>query len=536
MADSEPPTYGAPPAALFPLLLNITPLHNAISFQTGEFGAYLEGVVEFKTDNSEGATTQPPLEKLQVMFRGIEKRGEEETVLYETSLDLWGNRVPSTSALPGDSPPASIPFKIPLTPDLPHCIHLAHSSLLYSISATLFYSHTLPPLSRIVPIHLVRLSPSAPATATTPAQIESVDDPVSISVRLPKGVFRRREAIPIYIKIEVPPSSIGLRLRNVNAELLRKIVVGGTNASPTKPIGTEEIQEVVSPPRPPEEPHLTVLARSGKTCRFSPSRPIIMRLLLHPPSTDTSCESISQSSIFHEVSFFVKTTISLFSIDPTTPVSSPVITHSIQIVPDSPCTPPTIRSEKEREVEQEEIPSYHESAGESSSSHNAVPGRAASGSSVPHEKEPQLEEEEEEFDGYESFSTDLVMPPPPIEEDVSPPTVEELSSDPPAVPLHPAVESFPPLSSPPEFPSAIEAQPLRLHELVGLIDLATTDPRISPPSTPSSLASVTPVAYSLAASDDQTPPPYFGDSLPVNRPVLASTSGPPPYSDSNLRS
>ena len=536
--SSEPPTYGTP-AVLSPLLLNIRPLNDAINFQTGEFGDALDGFVECKADNSD-RTIQPTLDKLQLTFSGVESRGGQEIVLYESSVVLWENRFPSTSSS-GNFPPSSIPFTFALTPDIPHCIHLARSSLVYSLSATVFYP-SLPPLSRTVPIHLSRYSSPSPITSshfsssspTISSHIESIEDPVAISVSLPKEAFRRQEAIPIVMRIAVPPAASirgGLRLRNISAELIRKIVV--TSPIPTSPPLTthSDIQEIVPPPPPVEEPHFTLLAKSGKSCRFSPSRPIVIRLLLHPP-VDVSCESISQSSMFHDVSFFVKTTISLFSLPPSPPLLPPVIIHCIRIIPDSPRTAPpsrtatTNRSEKERAVEQEEIPSYRESAGESSSSAmmNALPG----GSMV--QEKVQEQEEEEEFDGYENFSTDLVMPPPPIEDDVSPPTVEAASSLPPSLAQDPVVVESSSIPISLELPSSLESETL----LVSLIDLATAGPRALPLISPLSPGSIAP--HSASSDDHSTPPPYFGDSAPVARPGLAtatSTSGPPPYYSSH---
>ena len=280
--------------------------------------------------------SRPRFSRLELTFRGVERAaGHDEIELTEQRVVVWGERAPgsSTDAMAEpetaageleDFPPASARFKLELTPDLPHCIHLGTSSLEYTLTATLHPSDaTLPPISKSQPVHLVRSAPAGsllaglvvPAGTDPPPSITpetlSVQDPVELSVRLARTVFRRSEPIDLVARIEVPSAKAvqedGVRLRTVSAELVRIITV---SASPceTKPPARDLSDDAdpadetpptvaTSPPPAPVPPRETVLARSGKSARFSPTRPIVIRLLLHPPSS-LSCESITQVRSF----------------------------------------------------------------------------------------------------------------------------------------------------------------------------------------------------------------------------------------------
>lgn len=282
----------------------------------------------------EGEGSRPAFSKLEVVFRGMERRdGAEEIELVEQRKVLWGlGAAGSSSFSEGDDSddfPPSSRFRIDLTQDLPHCIHLPSSSLEYTLSAILSYADPdIPPLVKCAPIHLVRTSApgssllanspvaaSADPPPSTAPQTLSLVEPVALNVRLSGTVFRRSEPIELLVRIEVPSAKAvqedGLRLRTVSAELVRKVLVGGTesedelvgagegeesrvNGKSVEVASTSDEIEEIAPTLLPQPPaHLTVLARSGKSCRFSPTRPVVIRLLLHHPAV-ISCESITQ--------------------------------------------------------------------------------------------------------------------------------------------------------------------------------------------------------------------------------------------------
>lgn len=333
-----PPGYSATEA--LPLepdafLLNLTPIAETSSFLVGYLGhgpASLQGEVQLKWTGSQPATTGPAVSRVEISFRGVERSGDAAIELVSQTQALWGPGAAGSSATASthnDSvPPSSLPFRVDLTPDLPHCLHLATSSLSFTLTATLYYlDSSLAPLSQSAPVHLHRTSPPGsllsgsaiaasvdPPPSTAPQTI-LVSEPVPLSVRLARTVFQRSEPIELLVRMEVPSVKVvqegGLRLRTVSAELVRKITVGDVDAGvkgeveeeaePTKGNGKEvetvkgsheEIEEV-DPPVNATPPQLTVLARSGKSARFSPTRPIVIRLLLHPPA-EPSCESVTQ--------------------------------------------------------------------------------------------------------------------------------------------------------------------------------------------------------------------------------------------------
>ncbi|GAA5826881.1 hypothetical protein JCM11251_002141 [Rhodosporidiobolus azoricus] len=501
MNDTTPPGY-SPGAGPSLVLLNLAPPAEATTFQLGHLGygpAYVAGDVQVKYAGSDG-DVRPAFTRLEVTFRGVERNstgggGVEEIELCEQTKVLWGVGAAGSSSAAAKSeeggafPPSSTPFKLELTPDLPACLHLAHSSLEYTLSATLFYADSsCPPLVRCSPVHLARTSPpgsllsgsnfsafSSPALSTT-TQTISAATPVPFSVRLPRTVFRQREPIELVTRIEVPDAKLvgeGLRLRTVTAELIRTIKVAGSDRARLQLAGSDKIEEV-SPTSPAQNPqvHRTVLAHSGKSARFSPTRPIVIKLVLHPPA-ELSCESITQSTILHTVTFSVVVTVGLVnhSLNASSSSSAPApsldatLTHDIFIVPD---LAPSAPSSKQREAftDAPTEPSYAPSAApwpsaglydgpvptyvadsQQDSGETAAPVASGSGVGVglldmaaqeqlrrnwPNSDSPPppvtgvVGDWEEEHDGYEDFSlpaTLSVRPPPPaIDDDVSPPS------------------------------------------------------------------------------------------------------------------
>ncbi|ORY80209.1 hypothetical protein BCR35DRAFT_352539 [Leucosporidium creatinivorum] len=531
----SPPGYSTTDLATSPfapsVLLNLVPLANSIHFQLGYLGhgpASLEGEVQVKW--AAGPDTQqhrPAFAKLEVVFRGIERSPgcEAGIELAEHKTVLWGLGAAGSSSDvaqqgDGDFPPPSTPFKLELTPDLPHCIHLGSSSLDYTLTAILTHlDPSIPPLVHSAPVHLTRTSPpgsllagSNIASATDPPpstapQTISVSDPIALSVRLSRTVFRRSEPIELLVRIEVPSveavQELGLRLRTVSAELVRTITVGEIGAGEGQTSGgeeqvqgngkaktsdveqdkasteTEEIEHV-QPPSSTPPPHVTILTRSGKSARFSPTRPIVIRLLLHPPAT-SCCESVTQSTILHNITFSVRVTVGLLSTVSSSSSSDHhqnrdvLVSRTVFIVPDTPT--PSIRSEKQREVASEAtdavpgwmpadgpVPTYHESAatarsmGEPSGSWNASgspsPGESsASSSGLGNGKSENDTSWDDEYDGYEEISASLSTraPPPTIDEDVSPPPPSSSSIGSPSDPSPP-----PPASPPPPPPEDLD--------------------------------------------------------------------------------
>ncbi|GAA5918112.1 hypothetical protein JCM6882_006348 [Rhodosporidiobolus microsporus] len=506
MNDTSPPGYSAAPGPSL-VLLNLAPPAEATTFQLGHLGygpAFVAGDVQVKFAGGEG-DARPAFSRLEVTFRGVERNtavGGEDIELCEQTKVVWGVGAAGSSSAAakyeegGAFPPSSTAFKLELTPDLPACLHLANSSLEYTLTATLFYADSsILPLVRCAPVHLARTSPpgsllasgslaalSSPPPSTAPQTI-SATTPIPFSVRLPRTVFRRSEPVELVTRIEVPDAKLvgeGLRLRTVSAELIRTIkVAGGDRAHPTPSALSDGIEET----RPaPQNPSIlrTVLAHSGKSARFSPSRPIIIKLVLHPPA-EVSCESITQATILHTISFSVVVTVGLVNHSSTTSSSSAAppppldatLSQEIFIVPDlsNPAS-----SSKQREANIDAALTVAESSSYAASSSSAwmppydgpVPtyvadsqqdsgetvsagGPVASGSSSALDAAAQEQlrrnwsaspppppllappavatafgDWEEEHDGYEDFSLPATLsirpPPPPIDDDVSPPS------------------------------------------------------------------------------------------------------------------
>ncbi|GAA5916687.1 hypothetical protein JCM8208_003903 [Rhodotorula glutinis] len=496
MADSSPPQYSAAAMASAPqVLVNLAPPtdSDAASFQLGFLGhgpAYVAGEVQVKYTGSGDADTRPTFRRLEVGLRGVERGAnphDEPIELFDQRQVLWGDGAAGSSSAgaattSGEAsfPPSVNSFKLELTSDLPVCVHAPpSSSLAYTLAATLYpVDPDALPLVRCHPVHLVRTSPpgSLPSGTSSPRTV-SATSPLAFSVRLPRTSFRRSEPIELTTRIEVPDAKAvgeGLRLRTVSAELVRSIT--GVAVSPSRAAsadGDEGVGDEVAQELEPQV-HRTVLAHSGKSARFSPSRPIIIRLVLHPP-TEPSCESITQSSILHTVSFAVVVTIGLVSARPSSstraasPLPDAVLSQDVVILPDS---PPASRSDKQKEVDREQytappppvdaawasqdapVPTYVErsehdlgeppasgsstsTSGWPSSLHHdlgASPSSSSAGMLVdlPYTTVYPTDGDEDEYDGYEELSLPATLstrlPPPAIDEDVSPPSVGEPSS------------------------------------------------------------------------------------------------------------
>lgn len=175
-------------------------------------------------------------------------------------------------------------------------------------------------------------------------------------MQLPRTTFKAGEPIPIYFTVPTPSADLvveqGLRLRNLRAELVRTVVVksDGEEDEPsdsefeqfysgsedededqptspsqkTQPVPSTSRQNPEYAVRRSEHGERKVVALSGASCRLHPSRPLQIRLVLHPPvesphpdsqyqplpsedfypvDTDVECASITQSTLLHTVSF-----------------------------------------------------------------------------------------------------------------------------------------------------------------------------------------------------------------------------------------
>lgn len=211
---------------------------------------------------------------------------------------------------------------------------------------------------------------------------------------------------------------------------------------------------------------------SGKSCRFSTTRSIFLRLKLHPRlldseplstqydtdsgsassraavASESSCETITQSTILHDVYFSVTVTIHITGRGGE--ILDVRLNQPVGIVPDwPPILPPQpslAAAGKAREAAEEcasdelddafhggqgPAPTYFETddsfeetnlGATASTSASVEPSQFQDGDASDEEEE----DEEEEYDGYESFSSHAGQDGP------APPTIDEDESPPPA--------------------------------------------------------------------------------------------------------
>lgn len=325
----DPPSYYSPLNSTSTINSNsttllITPLSTNITFQVdSNFNQWsLQGEIGLKFEDEQ---SRSQFNILEINFKGIERvKGSNDIILVDQNNVLWSKSSSDEASTSSneeniDYPSTSTRFKLDLTPDLPHCLHLINSSLEYSLTAKLSSSNpNVHSIIKSTPIHLLRSSPpgplslsssilttsdvSVPKPSTTP-QTLSLESPISVKVKFERTLFKRSEPIKLIATIQVPSSKVtqeGLRLRTISAELKRKISVASI---PSEDEG-EEISTLSD--KVEIEDQIRILARSGKSCRFSSTRPIVIKLLLHPPpSTATECESISQVNYSSfSISFF----------------------------------------------------------------------------------------------------------------------------------------------------------------------------------------------------------------------------------------
>ncbi|KZO93480.1 hypothetical protein CALVIDRAFT_539930 [Calocera viscosa TUFC12733] len=345
-----------PEAPAEQLQVLITPAQSATDFQNGALGvegehATVEGEVQIKGAR-EGAW-----QRVSITFQTVETSPEQTVELGSVTQHLYVRGPASASSSTSTIPPvpSSLPFAIPLQPDTPECVHTPSSSLTHYLLVSLLPTDpSSPTFERKIPIHLRRYStPSAPVLLTLPYEV-NITDPVPVSVELPRLEFRVGEPLPVYITVPAPDrqrvSRTGLRLRNVKAELVRIVALTGKdgiatpNAEQENPRGegssTAYKPQFTDKKRAGKDgwpdfgqgsssadgtAHTTIMSRSGAACRFHSSRPVRVRLVLHPLSLSAEvtasgrqplgfaqdqretegCATITQTTLLHSVSFYL---------------------------------------------------------------------------------------------------------------------------------------------------------------------------------------------------------------------------------------
>lgn len=301
------------------------------------------------------------------------------------------------------------------------------------------------------------------------------------------------------LQIRIPPpdqqliEEKGLQLRSVRAQLRR------------------HIRERSTTPEIPDQITTTVLAVSGKSCRFSATRDVFLRLTLHsclarphsvcyvgsttpskqlvdhrpsPIETISPCETITQSTILFDVYFTISVIVSITGREGER--QDLEIERDIGIVPDWPPLPipdPTLvpsaskaeEASEETEVTEDErkssipsidrhcpAPKYFERddtrlelddrlAEASTSQLTGLDFQRIGPIDWDDDEDEEGEGEEEEYDGYESFSSYAG------EDGPAPPTIDEDESPPPAPDTPPeGIELRSPLIVPFDHPVSFE--------------------------------------------------------------------------------
>ncbi|GJE86011.1 hypothetical protein PsYK624_020910 [Phanerochaete sordida] len=348
MSSEPPPTYSQniagdvnAEARLDDPQILIVPPSGGLSFQKGYLGAdgeraAIEGEVLVK------GATHGSWKKVTVALRSVERSAGVEVDLSSQEMVLYSSEGGGTTA-----PSPSYLFSLPLPPDTPQCIHSPQSALEHSLTATLHPSDsTNSPISSTILVHVRRYA-SHPDVLQVMPETQKITDPTPVEVQVPRTTFRAREPVPLYISIPPPRRELildeGLRLRNVRAELVRVVKLhpkdipelpqqeqphASTSAPDLKSSDTStsyalDMRQFIGTPGGGE-----VIALSGTSCRVHPTRTLQVRLVLQPREHDspfisheisgdgpgpadvahdssTSCASISQSTVLHDISFSI---------------------------------------------------------------------------------------------------------------------------------------------------------------------------------------------------------------------------------------
>lgn len=420
-----------------------------------------------------------------------------------------------------------------------------------------FSNPTLAPVSCTAPVHLTRYgAPSFTSFDSDAPCRQALDHPTHVELLMPKCRFRKSEPIPLRVRIPPPESSLvqdkGLHLRSVTAELVRTIS------------STANVSKVAT------------ICRTGKSCRFSSNRPLSLRLTLPPRfEEDVGCEAITQDTIFHSISFSVKLTIAMSGRTPSDRHDFTLI-MPVGVMPDLYTRAKT--SEKQREATAfltdylEQVPTYRESEGPSSSSAAAAAGalyEAPTGSTPAPDLQAAAAEagwsydsdEEPEYDGFEETSAleadSLEQPPPAISEDVSPPnlSLEGTSMDAhhpssqPSIVVSRSNQSGQPFvfdpaiidAAPQELPlppSPPRTTPVQPHPAAALVEAAFAAEDGSSSEGGSAGRHVDHLQSAVQEGEADPPPPSYRDGNAANEMVVpmmlhmpvSPAAGPPPYS------
>ncbi|KAF9015308.1 hypothetical protein BDQ17DRAFT_33380 [Cyathus striatus] len=333
----------------------IVPSVDGVNFQKGFLGAEgeraaIEGELQVKA--------APPFQwsKVTISLRTFEIAYEHEVELSFRELELY-------SGTSHTNLPSSFPFALPLTPDTPQSLKTPHSSLSHILTAVLYpLTPDAPVISKSLKVHTRRYSPHGYLPEISP-ETYVLEEPTRVEVQVPGTKFIAGNPIPLYVTIPPPKRELvvddGLRLRNVQAEIVRVIGVrrdqrqhGGSD-SDSRANDYESVHQdfgrlsidAVAPFTMLSSPsgsgsgssYMSVVARSGASCRFHSSQPIQLRFIMHQPTQQNTSNSglesspnvdagrsdsdeespmISQFTIFHSVTFQIKIYISF--VDTTT--------------------------------------------------------------------------------------------------------------------------------------------------------------------------------------------------------------------------
>lgn len=356
----------------------------------------------------------------------------DEAALGGGTTSRGASGTTSSGSSSGQPPPGALDFQFRLTDDLPHCCHVGSGSLVYTLTARLV-ARSGKALSISTPVHLTRSSAPPPATSVSssissnpsnsdPPEIYTTRYPTEAAVFFPHGTSQIRRSDAIELRVRIPPPDAvlvqekGLKLRSVSAEFFRHINI---RTQPRRPLSSarDADESEITPMVQEETPSLTTLiSHSGKAAAFSSTRPVFLNIWLQPVPAE-SCESVTQSTIFHDVSFSVKVTIS-FKGRQGDRQEVTIVERPVTIIPDYPAVP--LGS-----IQQDDIVAPPFTSDEPRSQGYQARG-SHGGSPKPHPELLRAFTTETEYDGYEQMSEDASVEnaPPSIDADEPPPTLE----------------------------------------------------------------------------------------------------------------
>ncbi len=297
-------------------------------------------------------------------LRTVEAAYDQVIELSQTTIVLYESEDDKESLLQ-----SSFPFALPLTPDMPQCVHTPQSSLRHILSATLHpFDESPQPFSKTLTVHTRRFISHTCSIPVSPVT-RIIDNPSPVQVEIPRTTFTCVEPVPIYVTVPPPRRELvveeGLRLRNIKAELIRIVhVVDRTQTDESNLVDVDILSDFGSESEdddnrigsaplgisfPTHEKRIdpssstapyshnhsqnrgasyrTVISRSGALCRFHASLPVRLRFILHQSSpssspsnsthplpagdfastgSDAECASVTQTTLLHSVSFRIR--------------------------------------------------------------------------------------------------------------------------------------------------------------------------------------------------------------------------------------